>query len=146
MSMSLCCCCCLSYIFFWSLIVLSRMVKPLSRPSIVKKKGNKFVRYQSNRFMRVGRSWRKPKGDCSFILFSLLSLSFFFFLPFLLFCAVVISLSSLSGIDSRLRRRFRGSQAQPKIGYGSNNRTKYLLRNGFKKFTIKSAFFFFFFF
>merc|ERR1711871_1419370 len=38
------------------------MAVPLSRPKIVKKKTNKFKRHQSDRFMRVPESWRRPKG------------------------------------------------------------------------------------
>jgi ribosomal protein L32E len=32
------------------------------KKSIVKKKTNRFARFQSDRFHRVGESWRKPKG------------------------------------------------------------------------------------
>lgn len=58
-------------------------------PKIVKKHGNKkFKRHHSDRYFRVGESWRKPKG-----------------------------------IDSAVRRRFRGTVRMPKIGYGSDKRT-----------------------
>merc|ERR1711941_97483 len=40
------------------------------------------------------------------------------------------------GIDNRLRRKFRGMTRMPKIGYGSNKRTKHVLQNGFKKFRV----------
>merc|ERR1712144_74156 len=40
------------------------------------------------------------------------------------------------GIDNRLRRKFRGMTRMPKIGYGSNSRTKHVLQNGFKKFRV----------
>lgn len=43
------------------------------------------------------------------------------------------------GIDNRQRRRFKGSAAMPTIGYGSNRKTKYLLPNGFYKFTVKNV-------
>ena len=33
------------------------------------------------------------------------------------------------GIDCRVRRRYRGTQRCPKIGYGSNKKTRYLLPN-----------------
>merc|ERR1711916_200925 len=62
---------------------------------------NKFKRFQSDRFMRVGESWREPRG-----------------------------------IDSRLRRRFKGSMPQPKIGYGSNKKTRHMLPNGMYKFRV----------
>eukprot|EP01068_Selenidium_serpulae_P007890 Selendium_serpulae@DN4833_c0_g1_i3.p2 len=71
---------------------------------IVKKRTKKFVRFQSNRFLRVKPSWRKPKG-----------------------------------IDCRVRRRFRGTNRMPKIGYGSDKRTKHVLPNGLKKFVVKNV-------
>merc|ERR1712125_21692 len=77
------------------------MVQPLLRKKIVKKKTNTFKRHQSDRYVKVTESWRKPKG-----------------------------------IDNRLRRKFRGMTRMPKIGYGSNSRTKHVLQNGFKKFRV----------
>ena len=40
------------------------------------------------------------------------------------------------GIDCRVRRRFKGCNRMPKIGYGSDKRTKHMLPNGFYKFII----------
>ncbi|KAJ2453653.1 60S ribosomal protein L32 [Coemansia sp. RSA 2336] len=40
------------------------------------------------------------------------------------------------GIDSRTRRRFKGTRPQPKIGFGSNKNTRFLLPSGFRKFTV----------
>ncbi|KAJ1958923.1 60S ribosomal protein L32 [Dipsacomyces acuminosporus] len=43
------------------------------------------------------------------------------------------------GIDSRTRRRFKGTRPHPKIGYGSNKSTRFLLPDGFRKFTVHNA-------
>lgn len=56
------------------------MVAAKSHVKIVKKRTAHFNRHQSDRFMRVDPSWRKPKG-----------------------------------IDNRVRRRFKGQAAMPKV-------------------------------
>jgi large subunit ribosomal protein L32e len=38
-----------------------------------------------------------------------------------------------------MRRRFRGNKKMPKIGYGSDNTTKFFLPNGLKKFVVHNA-------
>ena len=43
------------------------------------------------------------------------------------------------GIDNRVRRRFKGQTAMPKIGYGSNKKTRHLLPNGLKKLVINNV-------
>ncbi|KAJ4462973.1 putative ribosomal protein L32 [Paratrimastix pyriformis] len=40
------------------------------------------------------------------------------------------------GIDNRVRRKYKGACLQPKIGYGSDVRTRFLLPNGQYKFRI----------
>ncbi|UOH85314.1 hypothetical protein LQV05_002135 [Cryptococcus neoformans] len=79
---------------------------------IVKKRTKHFKRHQSDRYHGVKESWRKPKG-----------------------------------IDNRrekedamgdecfkvVRRRFKGQIPMPKIGYGSNQKTRHLLPSGHKE-------------
>ncbi|KAI5299726.1 DNA-binding protein SMUBP-2, partial [Ascosphaera pollenicola] len=43
------------------------------------------------------------------------------------------------GIDSCVRRRFRGTIRMPKIGYGSNKATRHMMPNGFKAFVVKNT-------
>ncbi|KEY65598.1 hypothetical protein S7711_08786 [Stachybotrys chartarum IBT 7711] len=80
------------------------MVSAKQHVPIVKKRTKRFERHQSDRFMRVGPSWRRPKG-----------------------------------IDSRVRRRFRGTIAMPSIGYGSNKKTRYLSPSGHKTFLVSNV-------
>jgi len=42
------------------------------------------------------------------------------------------------GIDSQVRRRYKGAMLMPRIGYGSNRRTRHVMPNGFKKFRINT--------
>jgi len=37
-------------------------LRPALKPRIVKKKTNKFIRHQSDRYVKVKDNWRKPKG------------------------------------------------------------------------------------
>lgn len=79
------------------------MAASLPHPKIVKKHNKKFKRHHSDRYARVGESWRKPKG-----------------------------------IDSAVRRRFRGTIRMPKIGYGSNKKTRHLSPSGHKTFLVSN--------
>ncbi|XP_010494825.1 PREDICTED: 60S ribosomal protein L32-1 [Camelina sativa] len=40
------------------------------------------------------------------------------------------------GIDSRVRRKFKGVTLMPNVGYGSDKKTRHYLPNGFKKFVV----------
>lgn len=43
------------------------------------------------------------------------------------------------GIDSVVRRKFRGKVRMPNIGYGSNKKTRHMLPNGFYKFLVRNV-------
>eukprot|EP00177_Eucheuma_denticulatum_P005783 GFKZ01010558.1.p2 GENE.GFKZ01010558.1~~GFKZ01010558.1.p2 ORF type:complete len:134 (+),score=19.56 GFKZ01010558.1:173-574(+) len=43
------------------------------------------------------------------------------------------------GIDSRVRRKWRGKVSMPNIGYGSNKKTRHMLPNGLYKFLVHNV-------
>merc|ERR1719453_2435778 len=81
------------------------MVAPLVKHKQLKKRKKRFMRHQSDQFIRIRDSgWRTPHG-----------------------------------IDSRVRRRCRGTLMHPKIGYGTNKKYRYKLPNGFDKFQVNNV-------
>ena|SRR3989338_1670609 len=83
---------------------MSTTITPLQKPKILKKKTTPFNRFQSDRFMRVGSSWRKPRG-----------------------------------IDSKIRRQFRGTAQLPSIGFRNKKDLRGVLHNGFRKFRVNNV-------
>nr|XP_051692935.1 60S ribosomal protein L32-like [Oryctolagus cuniculus] len=79
-------------------------LRPLVKPKIVKKRTKKFIRHQSDRYVKIKRNRQKPRG-----------------------------------IDSRVRRRFKGQILMPNTGYGSNKKTKHMLPSGFRKFLVHNV-------
>ncbi|KAJ3617605.1 hypothetical protein Zmor_008826 [Zophobas morio] len=43
------------------------------------------------------------------------------------------------GIDSRVRRKFKGTTRLPKIGYGSNTKTKFMSKDGFRRINVRNV-------
>lgn len=43
-----------------------------------------------------------------------------------------------SGIDSCVRRRFKGKISMPTIGYGSNKKTRHLMPNGYRRLVVSN--------
>jgi len=43
------------------------------------------------------------------------------------------------GIDSQVRRRYKGAMLMPKIGYGTNKNFKHMLPSGFHKFRVNNV-------
>lgn len=43
------------------------------------------------------------------------------------------------GIDSRVRRKWRGKVLMPNIGYGTNKKTRHMLPNGFFKLVVSNV-------
>ncbi|KAK5137311.1 60S ribosomal protein L32 [Meristemomyces frigidus] len=43
------------------------------------------------------------------------------------------------GIDNGVRRRFKGTAVMPKIGYGSNRKTRHMMPSGHKAFLVNNV-------
>uniref|UniRef100_A0A8C1ZZT2 60S ribosomal protein L32 n=1 Tax=Cyprinus carpio TaxID=7962 RepID=A0A8C1ZZT2_CYPCA len=100
-------------------------LRPLTKPKILKKRTKKFIRHQSDRYVKikVGRARHT-------LLLSELNKSLYFLNK---------NWRKPRGIDNRVRRRFKGQMLMPNIGYGSNKKTKHMLPSGFRKFLVHNV-------
>ena len=64
---------------------------------------------------------------------------FFFLLVLICYYCVQESWRRPKGIDSRVRRKFKGVTLMPNVGYGSDKKTRHYLPNGFKKFVVHNS-------
>jgi ribosomal protein L32E len=44
------------------LLGIMAALRPLVKPKIVRKRTKKFIPHQSDRYVKIKRNWRKPKG------------------------------------------------------------------------------------
>jgi large subunit ribosomal protein L32e len=88
--------------------------------------------------VKVRKRWRTNSFTLSHFSFHPTSLvpqfDLFIFLPLTLF----FFFFPLSGIDSEVRRRYKGAELMPRIGYGSNSKHRHMLPSGFYKFRVNN--------
>ncbi|KAK6122207.1 hypothetical protein DH2020_044047 [Rehmannia glutinosa] len=104
------------------------MAVPLLSKRIVKKRVKKFKRVQSDRFVSV-----------KVISWSTLLLRHTITATEIESKLRVTNWRRPKGIDSRVRRKFKGCTLMPNIGYGSDKKTRHYLPNGFKKFVVHNV-------
>ncbi|RLM78729.1 hypothetical protein C2845_PM12G21610 [Panicum miliaceum] len=59
--------------------------------------------------------------------------------PYGTYSRIEAKLAQAKGIDSRVRRKFKGCTLMPNIGYGSDKKTRHYLPNKFKKFVVHNV-------
>ncbi|KAK8997544.1 hypothetical protein V6N11_012101 [Hibiscus sabdariffa] len=107
------------------------MAVPLLSKKIVKKRVKKFKRPQSDRKISV--------KCCVEIRLFAFSLYYLDVRDMLLIICPETNWRRPKGIDSRVRRKFKGCTLMPNIGYGSDKKTRHYLPNGFKKFVVHNV-------
>ncbi|KAJ4845050.1 60S ribosomal protein L32-1 [Turnera subulata] len=114
------------------------MAVPLLSKKIVKKRVKKFKRPQSDRKISVKNDFQPVLG-----FYSEMHVFYFWgcFCPDDVFLPLDVKPSwrRPKGIDSRVRRKFKGCTLMPNIGYGSDKKTRHYLPNGFKKFVVHNV-------
>ena len=80
-----------------------------------------------------------PCVDCLNSYHSLSNLHLCLCIEWLVLVLVQTNWRRPKGIDSRVRRKFKGCVLMPNIGYGSDKKTRHYLPNGFKKFVVHNA-------
>ncbi|KAK4408703.1 60S ribosomal protein L32-1 [Sesamum angolense] len=103
------------------------MAVPLLDKKIVKKRVKKFKRHQSDRFISV-------KVISYYILLIRNTIHSYW-----IGSKLMTNWRRPKGIDSRVRRKFKGCTLMPNIGYGSDKKTRHYLPNGFKKFVVHNV-------
>jgi large subunit ribosomal protein L32e len=86
------------------------MAKSVIKRKIVKKRTKIFRRFQK-------ATTNKSKGNC--------------------FISMRTGWRKPKGIDNRVRRKFQGTCLMPKIGYGSNKKTRHQMPNGLYKMKVQ---------
>ncbi|GMI26502.1 hypothetical protein TeGR_g6962 [Tetraparma gracilis] len=85
-------------------------ITSLNTKTVVKKRTKKFMRHQSDQV-----TWmRRLSGSKG-------------------------SWRKPHGIDSRIRRKFKGTIPHPSVGYGSDRKTRNVMPNGFKKVLVNNV-------
>ncbi|VAI19334.1 unnamed protein product [Triticum turgidum subsp. durum] len=109
------------------------MAVPILKTAIVKKRVKHFKRAHSDRYigLKVRPLASQSPSFCSRIY------------PAEIACCTICHLAQSwrrpKGIDSRVRRKFKGCTLMPNIGYGSNKKTRHYLPNKFKKFVVHNV-------
>ena len=123
-------------------------IRPVYRPTIVKKRTKKFTRHQSDRYAKLkvisilltclievpGRILTSLVRARVTVLIDVRSSDVNLTFPLL-----QRNWRKPKGIDNRVRRRFKGQYLMPNIGYGSNQKTKHMLPTGFRKFLVHNV-------